>query len=268
MGTVPGGFVRGSKPLCDTLPLAPNVANRPDESRRPAMQAQIIAPIVLGLILFNCFALPIEAIAADGDAKTAADSPTIQVDQIISREDPTFDCAISDLTIGRDGMVYLTSAGHDSGYILRISREGHDKLGGKAVPAINNATADINGQIASSNGHFSHQIAFYDKQFQKIGSTTDFLVSDQVGWDAPADVEAGEGGDFYIGFRFRPALASAFSIFVSVRMLGTVTPRSARFRISTRMPAASASCFCDIPTASRSRTILRAMLASMAGSAG
>ncbi|HEX4000757.1 MAG TPA: hypothetical protein VHX65_19570 [Pirellulales bacterium] len=128
----------------------------------------------------------------------AADKPAIAtVEQIISREDPSFNCAVADMTIGQDGMVYLTSAGHDSGYILRVGRDGHDKLGGQAVPAINNATADHDGQIASANGHFSHQVAFYDKLFQKTGAATDFLVSDQVGWDAPAGVEAGPSGDFY-----------------------------------------------------------------------
>ena len=40
-------------------------------------------------------------------------------------------------------------------------------------------------------------MAIYDKEFQKTLAVTDFLVSDQVGWDAPAGVEAGAGGDFY-----------------------------------------------------------------------
>ncbi len=94
-------------------------------------------------------------------------------------------------------MVYLTSAGQDSGYILRVSRDGRDKLGGASVPAIHNATADASGRIAASHGHFSHQVAIYDKEFQKVQAVTDFLVSDQVGRDAAASVEAGAGGDFY-----------------------------------------------------------------------
>jgi hypothetical protein len=65
------------------------------------------------------------------------------------------------------------------------------------VPAIHNATADASGLIAASHGHFSHQVALYDKEFQKVNAVTDFLVSDQVGWDAPASVEVGAGGDFY-----------------------------------------------------------------------
>ena len=59
------------------------------------------------------------------------------------------------------------------------------------------ANADASGLIASSNGHFSHQVAIYDKEFQKVNAVTDFLVSDQVGWDAPASVEVGASGDFY-----------------------------------------------------------------------
>jgi outer membrane protein assembly factor BamB len=153
------------------------------------MRPQMLRGLLCGLIVAHGFSL--------AAAENRAGPGPIKLEQIISREDPKFDCAISDLTIGRDGMVYLTSAGHDSGYILRISRDGQDKVGGAAVPAIGNATADANGLIASSNGHFSHQVAFYDKDFQKINAVTDFLVSDQVGWDAPADVEAGAGGDFY-----------------------------------------------------------------------
>ena len=128
-------------------------------------------------------------------AATAAEP--VRLEQIISREDPRFNCTAASLTIGRDGMVYLTSAGQDNGYILRVSRDGADKLGGASVPAIHNATADKNGLIASSNGHFSHQVALYDREFAKITAVTDFLVNDQVGWDAPGSVEAGAGGDFY-----------------------------------------------------------------------
>ena len=147
----------------------------------------MFAVVVCSLILSASLA------AAD---KPAAVAP-LKLQQIISREDPLFDCARASLTIGRDGMVYLTSAGHDSGYILRVSRDGQDKLGGASVPAVHNATADAAGLIAAAHGHFSHQVAIYDKQFQKTLAVTDFLVSDQVGWDAAASVEAGASGDFY-----------------------------------------------------------------------
>ena len=137
---------------------------------------------------------------AQSRSLAAADKPAavpLKLQQIISREDPQFNCERASLTIGRDGMVYLASAGHDSGYILRVSRDGQDKLGGASVPAIHNATADAAGRIAASHAHFSHQVAIYDKEFQKTQAVTDFLVNDQVGWDAPGSVEAGASGSFY-----------------------------------------------------------------------
>ncbi len=153
------------------------------------MQRHVFQSIACTLILSCCCWLAAE----DKPAAVAA----LKLQQIISREDPLFNCARASLTIGRDGMVYLTSAGQDSGYILRVSRDGKDKLGGASLPAIHNATAGAGGLIAAAHAHFSHQAAIYDKQFQKTLAVTDFLVSDQVGWDAPAGVEAGTGGDFY-----------------------------------------------------------------------
>jgi outer membrane protein assembly factor BamB len=153
------------------------------------MQRHVLQALACVLILSRACSL------AAGD-KPAAVAPLV-LQQIISCEDPKFNCARASLTIGRDGMVYLTSVGQDSGYILRVSRDGRDKLGGASLGAIHNATADAAGTIAASHAHFSHQVAIYDKEFQKLHAVTDFLVSDQVSWDAPGGVEAGAGGDFY-----------------------------------------------------------------------
>ncbi len=153
------------------------------------MKRQVFELIASVLILSRCFSL-----AADDKPQAVA---PLKLQQIISREDPLFDCQRASLTIGRDGMVYLTSPAHDGGYILRVSRDGRDKLGGALIEAIHNATADAGGLIATAHGHFARQVAIYDKKFHKTLAVTDFLVSDQVGWDAPGDVEAGAGGDFY-----------------------------------------------------------------------
>ncbi len=153
------------------------------------MKRQALASIAAVLILAPCT-------SRAADDKPQAVAP-VKLQQIISREDPQFNCQQASLTIGRDGMVYLTSPAHDSGYILRVSRDGRDKLGGASVAAIHNATADAAGLIAAAHGHFSHQVAIYDKEFHKTLAVTDFLVSDQVGWDAPGSVEAGASGDFY-----------------------------------------------------------------------
>jgi hypothetical protein len=118
------------------------------------------------------------------------------LEQIVSREDPTFNVADSALTIGRDGLVYLSSGGNNS-FTLRLARDGKDKVGGATVYAAHNATANAAGLIATSNAHFSHSIQIYRSDFSKLAAVADFLNSDQAGWDAPADVEAGAGGDFY-----------------------------------------------------------------------
>ena len=159
------------------------------QQRGNPMKRQVFEAIAFILILPCCVSLA-------ADDKPIAVAP-LKLQQIVSREDPKFDCERASLTVGRDGMVYLTSAGHDSGYILRVSRDGRNKLGGASVPAIHNATADAGGRIAASHGHFSHQAAIYDREFRKTQAITDFLVNDQVGWDAPAGVEAGASGDFY-----------------------------------------------------------------------
>ena len=75
------------------------------------MMRQTIKSTACFLNLFGCLSLA----AAEEPAAVAP----VELEQIISREDPKFNCARASLTIGRDGMVYLTSAGHDTGYILR-----------------------------------------------------------------------------------------------------------------------------------------------------
>ncbi len=121
----------------------------------------------------------------------------VTLEQDISREDPKFNCASAVLTVGRDGNVYLSSVVHDGGYILRVSRDGQRKLGGDAVYAMANATANAAGVVASANGHFNHSVNLYDRNFKQFVACNEFLVGDKEGWDAPARVEAGASGDFY-----------------------------------------------------------------------
>ena len=125
-----------------------------------------------------------------------AASLAVTLEQIVSREDPSFNVSSARLTVGRDGMVYLCSGGNNS-FVLRVSRDGKDKLGGRIVYAAHNATANADGVIASANAHFAHKVALYGKELRDLASVGEFLVSDQVGWDAPAHVEAGASGDFY-----------------------------------------------------------------------
>jgi hypothetical protein len=117
------------------------------------------------------------------------------VEQIISRENPDFSVD-APLTMGRDGRVYLASGGNHS-FVLRFERDGTGRSGGPVTYACANATANAQGVTATASGHFAHKVTLYDREFKEIAHVGDFLVNDQVGWDAPAHVEAGPGGDFY-----------------------------------------------------------------------
>ena len=85
------------------------------------------------------------------------------------------------LTVGRDGNVYLSSVVHDGGYILRVSRDGTQKLGGDAVYAMANATANAAGVVASANAHFNHSLNLYHRDLKQFAACNEFLVNDRSG---------------------------------------------------------------------------------------
>ena len=119
------------------------------------------------------------------------------LDQIISREDPSFICRDAKMRVGLDGMVYFASGVSDFSSGLRINRDGGDKLSGTLLPSPEAITANAQGLIAVAQCHFQRSIALFDRQFNKVAKQDDFLINDDVGFDAPGDVQAGESGDFY-----------------------------------------------------------------------
>lgn len=126
--------------------------------------------------------------------------PAATFEQVISRENPAFQPASARMTVGRDGNVYLCSGRDPSSvlsYVVRVGRDGSNKVGAAIVYAALNATANADGVIASANAHFARKISLCDRDFTSLGSVGDFLANDAVGWSAPAHVEAGPSGDFY-----------------------------------------------------------------------
>lgn len=123
-------------------------------------------------------------------------SAPVALEQIVSREHPSFRQASARLTVGRDGLVYLASGGNNS-YVLRVGRDGKGRFGGAVVYAMHNATASKDGTVATANAHFAHKVTLYDRQLKQTAALDDFLNNDAVGWSAPAHVEAGASGDFY-----------------------------------------------------------------------
>ena len=123
----------------------------------------------------------------------------VQLEQIVPRESISMIWSHASLTVGRDGLVYLAGNGivKDTGFLLRLTVDGKEKFGKAITYANGNATANADGVVASSHGHFAHKVVTYSKALDQTGELKDFQVGDNVGWDAPARVEAGESGDFY-----------------------------------------------------------------------
>lgn len=117
----------------------------------------------------------------------------VELVQYISRENPSFDVPRCRLVVGRDGQVYLAS--HD--YVLRVSVDGKDRFGSTVTRALTNVAANRDGVMATAHAHFVHSVRVADPSFNLLGSVDDFLVNDGVGWQAPCDVQAGAGGDFF-----------------------------------------------------------------------
>ena len=135
--------------------------------------------------------LAVSSILAAGHVAAAQ----IRLEQIVSRENPAFQCERARLFAGRDERVYLASCATPS-FVLRLDRDGRGKVGATVGYALTGVAANADGVLATSNAHFSHRVALYDRSFKEVVTVDDFLVNDQVGWDAPGHVEAG-ARDFF-----------------------------------------------------------------------
>jgi outer membrane protein assembly factor BamB len=122
----------------------------------------------------------------------------VELEQVITHETPLFKPREARLTVGRDGRVYLANWGMTGarpyGFVLRLDREGKEKVGAEVVAATFNATAKRDGVMATANPVYGgHQVAVYDPAFGPRGGVADFDPNSA----SPVHVEAGAGGDFY-----------------------------------------------------------------------
>ena len=132
---------------------------------------------------YACLTLALGVVPASG----------LEVEQFISREDPSFNVVSAQMGVGRDGNLYFSSGD----YVLRMNRDGTGRKGGKATFALTGIAANDRGVFATANAHFSHSLNVWKPDFTKIGSVTDFLNNDTVQWNSPYDVQAGASGMFY-----------------------------------------------------------------------
>lgn len=121
----------------------------------------------------------------------------VALEQVVSRHDPALNVTQARLGIGLDGNVYLARPNGHGGYVLRLSPEGRVLGGGKVGYSLTAVAANRDGIVATSEAHFAHRTAFWEKDFTPLGHVPDFLVNDKVQWNAPSDVCAGASGNFY-----------------------------------------------------------------------
>src|SRR5579871_4447753 len=92
----------------------------------------------------------------------SAGGPVV-LEQVISRHDAALDVAHARLAVGRDGCIYLGSPHKPEGYVLRVSADGRTRIGGKVGYSFTAVAANRDGIVATSEAHFAHRTAFWDK---------------------------------------------------------------------------------------------------------
>ena len=100
------------------------------------------------------------------------------IEQVISREDPSFRCATARMQVGLDGNVYLASNVGESSCGLRVDLEGNQKLSGSLLPSPEAIAANPQGLIGVANCHFQKSIVIYDHEFTQLAEQSDFRIGD------------------------------------------------------------------------------------------
>ena len=119
----------------------------------------------------------------------------VTLEQMVSRENASFQGTGQRLTVGQDGKVYIISG---TAYLMRMNADGSDKMGFK-IPLMARCTAvNSKGLIAVGCGHMSPAVNVLDTQVRAIGKVREFINDDKLGWGDPADLTVGASGDFYV----------------------------------------------------------------------
>ncbi len=123
-------------------------------------------------------------------------SPAFSAELAGTKPIAKFNCNIATLTVGRDGMAYMTSLGPgNEGQVMRMTRDGTQRECAAIGPILYNATANAQGIIAVDCVHFSRRVMLLDPSFGLIGA---MIKIEGFTNASPAHVEAGPSGDFYV----------------------------------------------------------------------
>ena len=166
-------------------------------------------------------------------AAFAATASADELSQIVSLEHPSFDVAASRMAVGRDGRVYARQRSLRPAREARRLRQARDT---RSTYALQMVAANAEGVIATANAHFNHAVKLWTHGFQELGSVSDFLVSDQVDWQSPTDVEAGPAATSTASTRTATASCAlrrrdAWSTNYSLDRLGEDLSASAQLRV-------------------------------------
>lgn len=107
------------------------------------------------------------------------------------------------MSLGRDGLVYLSCGAPHVGNVVRLAPDGTELRSGTVGYAVTSIAANAAGDIATAETHLSQWVDVWDKEFTPLGRIGDFLANDTTRFFAPSDVTAGASGDFYAVDQFR-----------------------------------------------------------------
>jgi WD40 repeat protein len=149
----------------------------------------------------------------------------VELRQVVSREHPAIQGTGRGLAIGRDGFVYIWGVLGDTGYVLRMNRDGSGKFGMATAYAITGVAAREDGIVATANAHFAKAINLYDRTGKSLAKVAGFTGNDQFGWDGPGTIEAGSSGDFFALDQHAGRIVRANTAGEIVRTYQSPTPR-------------------------------------------
>ena len=115
---------------------------------------------------------------------------------------PPFNSTNATLTVGSDGRVYMTSLGPgNEGYVLRLNRDGSDRVCAPVTYMTVNATANPDGTMGVAFMHFARNVTIYRPDFAPVGQFSKFCATE--GLSTPIHVESAPSGDFYAADQYR-----------------------------------------------------------------
>ncbi len=171
----------------------------------------------------------IGAITAFGGCLAQATPVTLE--QVISREHPSFDPAKARLSDTLSGRIYASHGVSGGGFVLEMNLDGTEKAGFPVGHIQEVAAVNREGNYALREAHFAGAVSFYDSHHQFLGRFKNFKNEN---YDAPQVVEAGESGDFYALDNGNSRIVRLKPSGEAVKYFPVATPDTQTFRVDEK----------------------------------